>query len=138
MEVSDHQYLYTTATPTRKVLMPIMFTRTRGDVKNVEILCMQKVSSVQERSINASLATSMDTFLAYVIKRNKFLSSLGNQTMCYKGEQYMLVTSPYKANQKICLLMMIIFAFKSRYSAPKLIGRRFPHHLTQSQTLHIA
>ena len=65
--------------------------RMKRDVKNVEILCMQKVSSVEQRSINASLAISMDTLLAYVIKRNKFLSSQGNQRpICYKWEQYML------------------------------------------------
>ena len=122
MQVIDFQYLHTTTMQTRKALMPSKFTRTMRDVKNVEILCMQKVSSVQQRSINASLTTSMDTIPADVIKRNKFLSSLGTQRpICYKWEQYMLVTSPHVATQKICLLVMTLFACKSRYSAPKLI-----------------
>ena len=132
-----HQCIHTTTIPTRKALMPRMFTRTRRDVKNVEILCMQ-VSSVQQGRINTSLATSMNTLLPYVIKGNKFLSSLGNQrSLCYKQELYMLVTSPYMATQKICLLVIRLFACKSRYSTPKLILRRFPHHLTWSQTLHL-
>ena len=57
-----------------------------------------RVSSVQQRNISESLATSMDTWQAYAIKRNRFLSGLGNQrTLCYKLELYMLVTSPYVA-----------------------------------------
>ena len=48
------------------------------------------------------LYSSMDTLPVYVIKRKKL--SLGNQRpICYKWEQYMLVQSPYLADQKICL-----------------------------------
>ena len=105
--------------------------KNKGRCQNVEILCMQKVSRVQQKSINARLATSMDTLLVYFNKRNKFLSSQGNQSpIYYKQEQYMLVTSPYVATQKICLQVMGLFACKSRYSASKLIVRQFPHHIT--------
>ena len=45
---------------TRRALMLRMYTRTRRDVKNVEIQITLKVSSVQ-RSFNASLVISMST-----------------------------------------------------------------------------
>ena len=45
-----------------------------------------------EKSTSLRLAISMDTLLVYVIRRNKFLSSLGNQgPICCKQEEYMLV-----------------------------------------------
>ena len=97
-----------------------------------------RASGVQQRYISANPATSMDTLWAYVIKRNKFLSGLGNQMpICYKWEQYMLLTSPYVVTKKICNLVMSCFPSKSGHSTKKLIVRRFPHHLTWLQTLHI-
>ena len=72
-------------------------------MRSVEILYILRVSSVQQRNISTSLDTIMDPLQAYAIRRNKFLSSLGNQRpICYKQELYMLVTSPYVAIQKIC------------------------------------
>ena len=47
------------------------FTRTRRDARSVENQYILRVSSVQQRNISASLATSMDTLQDYVIKRNK-------------------------------------------------------------------
>ena len=111
---NDNKYLHTTTVITRKALMQRMFTRTRRDARNEEILYIMKVSSVQQRNISASLATSMGTLQVYVFKRNKFLLGLGNQRpICCKWEMYMLETSPYAATQKICLLVMSLFTCKS-------------------------
>ena len=131
MQVRDNKYPHITTIIRRKSLMPRMFRRTGRNAQSVEILCILRVSSVQQRNISASLATSIDTLQAYVIKRNKLLSSLGNQKpMCYKQEIYMFVISPYVATQKICNLVMSLFVYKPGYSTHKLIVRRFLHHLT--------
>ena len=88
---------------------------------------MKRVSTVQQRSIKASLATSMGPLLDYVIKRNRFLLSQGNQRhICYKWEQHMLVASPYGATQKICLLVTSLFACMSRYSACTADYKKIP------------
>ena len=131
MQVTDNKYFHTTTTITSKALMPRMFIRIRRDVRNVEILYILRVSSVHQRNISASLATSIDTLQAYVIKRNKFLSSLGNQRpICCKQELYILMTNPYVATQRIFYLVISLVASTSGYCTPKLILRRFPHHLT--------
>ena len=93
--------------------MPGMCTGTQRDAISVEIQYTLKVSSVQQRSFNASLVTSMDTLQAYVIKRNKHLSSQGNhRPICCNQELYMLVTSPYVATQKIVYPAMSHSVFK--------------------------
>ena len=82
--------------------MPRMCTRTRRDARNDKIQYMLKVSHVQQRNFNVSLATGMDTLQAYVIKGKKHLSSQGNQSsICCKWELCVLVTSSYAATQKI-------------------------------------
>ena len=71
--------------------MPRMYTSARRDARSVDIQYRLKVSSIQQRSFNASLVISMDTLQAYVIKKNMFHSSQGNQRLiCCKWEQYML------------------------------------------------
>ena len=79
IQVRGNDYPNTTAIITRKTLMPKTFTTTRRDANSLEILYILKVSSVQQRNISASLATSMDTLQVCVIKRNKLYSSQGNQ-----------------------------------------------------------
>ena len=65
------------------------------------------------KNTSVSLVTSMDILLVYVTRRNKLLPSQGNlRPICYKQEQYMPVTNPYAAIQKICLPAMILFAYK--------------------------
>ena len=68
MQVTDNKYPHTTTIITRRALMPRMFTRTRRDARSVEIQYILKVSSIQQRNISASVATSMDNLQAYVIK----------------------------------------------------------------------
>ena len=85
---------------TRRALMPRMFTRTRRDVKSVEIQITLKVSSVQPRSFN--LVISMGTSQAPVTRRNKLHSSQGNQRLiCYKPVLFMPVINQYAATHKI-------------------------------------
>ena len=99
MQVTDNKDLHTTP---RRALMPRMCTRTKRNVRSVEIHFILKVSSVQQRNFNASLATSMDTLQAYVMKRNKLHSSQANQRLiCCKWELCMLMTSPYVTTWKI-------------------------------------
>ena len=59
----------------RRALMPGMYTRTRRDVRSVEIQITLEVSSVKQRNSNASLVISMDTSQASDIRRNKLHSS---------------------------------------------------------------
>ena len=121
IQVTDHKYLHTKTIITTRALMPIIFTRTRTDARNREILYILMVSSVRHRNINASLATNMDTLQAYVIKRNKYFSSIGNQRLiCYKWKQNMLVTSPYAATQKIVHPALSHSLCKWRYSDHEL------------------
>ena len=87
---------------TRRALIPRMFTRTRSDVRSVEIQITSKVSSVHPRSFNANLVISMDTSQASVTRKNKIHSSQGNQRLIYyKQVLFMLVTNQYAATQKI-------------------------------------
>ena len=128
IQVTDNKYSHTTV---RRALMPRMCTRTRRDARMVEIQYIFRVSSVKQRNFNASLATSMDTLDAYVIKRNKLHSSQGNQRLiCCKQELCMLVTSPYAATQKIVHPGMSHSVYKSRSSMHKLNVSGFPHHPT--------
>ena len=73
--------------------------------------------SVQQRNISESLATSMDTWQAYAIKRNRFLSGLGKpkDLMLQVGAVYCLWQVHMWATQKICHLAMSLLACKSGY-----------------------
>ena len=102
IQVTGNKDRHTTRKITRRALMPGMCTRTRRDARGVEIQIILKVSIVQQRNFNASLATSMDTLQAYIIKGNKLYSIQGNQRpICCLWEMCMLVTSPYAATEKI-------------------------------------
>ena len=95
-DTSDRQSHY------KKSFVLRMFTRTRRDVKSVEIQITLKVSSVQPRSFIANLVISMGTSQASVTRRNKIHSSQENQRLiCYKLVLFMLVINPYAATQKI-------------------------------------
>ena len=116
---------------TRRPLMSRIYTRMRRDVRSLEIQITLKVSRVQPRISNASLVISMDTSQASVTRRNKHHSSQINQRpIYYKWVQYMLVTSPYAATQKIVHPAMTHSVCKWKYSNHKLKVRRFPHPLT--------
>ena len=116
---------------TRRALMPRMYTRTRRDVRSVEIQITLKVSSVQQRHFSANLVISIGTSQASVIRRNKLHSSQGNQRpICSKQVLSMLVTSPYVVTQKIVHPAMSHSVCKWKYNNHKLKVRRFPHPLT--------
>ena len=83
------------------------------------------------KNSNASLAINMKTLQASVTRRNKYLSSIGNQRpICFKQAQCMLVTSPYVATQKTVHPVMTHSVSKWRYRNHKLKVRRFQHPLT--------
>ena len=90
--------------------------------------CTCRFPSVQQKSTSARLAISMDMLPVYVIRRNKFFfSSLGNQRpTCCKWEQYMLVTSPYAATQKIWSLVMILFCLQVKIQCTQADCKKIP------------
>ena len=67
-----------------------MFTNTRRDARSAEIQCMLRVSSVQQRNINASFATSMDTLesLCYQKKQASFKPKKPKAHMLQAGAVY--------------------------------------------------
>ena len=82
--------------------MPRMFTRTRRDVKILEIQITFKVSSVQPRSFNANLVISMNISQTSVTrKKQATFKSRKQRLICYKWVLFMLMIYPYAATQKI-------------------------------------
>ena len=79
------------------------------------------------KSSSVKLVTSLDTLIAFVIRKSKLHSSQGKQRdINYKQRQYMQKKVPYVVNLKITVQAMIPSACRSKCSTHKLISRRFP------------
>ena len=112
---------------TRNGLMSRVPTRTKRGVQSVEIQFMWKAFRALQRSSSVKLVTTLDTLLAFVIRKSKLHLSAGNQRhiSCKQG-QYMQKKVPYVVNQKITAQARITFACRSKCSAHKLISKASP------------
>ena len=138
IQVTD-KYLHTRTICRRKGLMSENVYKNKERCQNFaySILYWKFPGSSNEISVQV-LPQVWTLYKLMLSNRNRFLSSLGSQRpISYKEEQYMIVRSTYVATQKICLLLMSLFAFKSGYSHTQADCKKIPAcHLTWSQTLH--